>query len=200
MGTGNIVRKYYNTSSDMQKELEIYEKKLNFIPQLENSGDNWLEFEYKEGANLWEMVRIDFSAVAQLYASLHNVQSRGDFTICQIDTNPKNVLYVCSEDKYYLIDFVDWRWEYPEFDIIHFLMFFTAFYDQKNYIKICEDYISGYRKLRDIDQSKWQNSFKKAESYFDNRRKKFDKREINSSPDVSVNREYLRSLDLKLDK
>lgn len=189
-----IIRKYYDSSEQMEKELFVYSQNFPFIPGLKDFGDNWLEIEHKPGINLWEAQNTDFTSIAKIYAELHSNKRKDDLVICHIDTNPRNVIFVPTEKKYYLIDFVDWRWELPEFDIIHFLLFWTAAYDNSCFRSITNDFIDGYRSIRHIDPENWTKCYYKAENYFNERRKLFRKKDLNNSLDLSPNKEYLQTL------
>jgi Ser/Thr protein kinase RdoA (MazF antagonist) len=105
------------------------------------------------------------------------------------------VLYCLQEEKYYLIDFGDWRWEWAEFDIIHFLLFWAAAFKKERFLLVISSFLNGYNKRRTISVEKWQEMYPQAESYFDQRRQQFNKQELNSSRDEKINREKIFTAD-----
>ncbi len=194
----NIFRKYYQSQHDAEQEKLIYKKKLNIFPELLNSGRDqsirYNDFQHIDCSDLWHLGSIDFSAVARLYATLHNTEQQRDKVICQIDTNPQNIIYDHRSEKYYLIDFVDWRWEYAEFDLIHFLLFWASVKPGTDFLKISQKYIQGYKEKREISSLRWKNIYPEVEEYFDKRRYFYNKNERIINRDISLNRQVLNNL------
>ncbi|MCF7859106.1 MAG: hypothetical protein K9N07_07270 [Candidatus Cloacimonetes bacterium] len=187
-----IVRKHYHKAEEYQRELEIYNKSWKILPSLLNTGKNWLEISFKPGENLWEQDSVDFAVIGRLYAQLHNYESRDGKVICQIDTNPRNVLYCLEEKKYYLIDFVDWRWEKAEFDLIHFLLFWAGALSELEFYVAMKEFLAGYNTLRSISAETWQELYPQVVQYFDGRREHFGKREKKGGGEETINRKMLK--------
>jgi thiamine kinase-like enzyme len=190
-----IFRKFYHSSYDARQEYEFYQNKLGFIPRLieySSSGVvHYIDFEYIDSCSLWQQAEIDFCIVAKLYADLHNYSPREGKVICQIDTNPKNIIISRENGRYYLIDFVDWRWEYPEFDIIHFLLFWASAKPAEQFSLIVEQFLSAYQRAASISTKRWNDLLPQVISFFDLRRRIYQKKEKNNNPDMEKNRQTL---------
>ncbi|MCF7913329.1 MAG: hypothetical protein K9M99_12430 [Candidatus Cloacimonetes bacterium] len=190
-----ILRKHYQKIEDAERERQIYNLQLSFMPKLLKQGRDeageYNDFEYLSCRNLWQKKDIDFGAVARLYSKLHSQQKKNDKVICQIDTSPQNIIYVDSSDSYFFIDFVDWRLEYAEFDLIHFLLFWAAVKEKQHYIQLQNDFVTGYIAERCIDTERWRKLVPKVIEFFDQRRQHYGKYEKNICPDKHFNRKYL---------
>lgn len=174
-----------------KKELYIYEKKLHFTPKLlDHDEKNTLILEYLEGANIGEIERPDFSQIADLFVELHALENKNGKCICQADTNPKN--YILSNGKYYMIDFGEWEYNYPESDIIHFLLFWASIYDSKQFEKTFRQLTDYYLAYGNINPLEWEMSIPEIIEHFDNRRERFGKIELN--PDTYINRELIKNI------
>ena len=190
-----VLRKYYQNSRDAERERQVYNKKLDIMPAMIGSGREgsreYNDFKYLNCHNLWQKKIIDFGAVARLYGRLHSEEKSEEMVICQIDTNPQNIVYIEQSDRYYLLDFVDWRLEYAEYDLIHFLLFWAATKTNDEYIQIEQEFLNAYVTCRYIDYGRWQSLVPQVIKYFDERRQYYGKREKNMSSDSQVNRSHL---------
>ncbi len=117
----NQVIKICRNNREFKKELYIYEKKPYFAPRLlDHNNSNTLILEYIDGIPIIEMVKPDFSKLALLFSELHSFESEKGKKICLKDSNPRNFLYSEKQAKYYMLDFSEWEYDYPEADLIHF--------------------------------------------------------------------------------
>jgi Ser/Thr protein kinase RdoA (MazF antagonist) len=191
----SILRKYYQNGRDAERERQVYILQLDIIPDMigtgREEGREYNDFEYLSCTDLWQKNIIDFRAVARLYARLHSQKKNGDMVLCQIDTNPQNIVYVNQSDRYYLVDFVDWRLEYAEYDLIHFLLFWAAVKTHDEYIQIEQELLKAYAACRYIDFERWKKLVPQVIKYFDERRQYYGKIEKNMSSDNQVNRAHL---------
>ena len=194
------IRKYYNNVGELNRELEIYRKDWDFLPALRNTGRDFLDIEYKSSMILWDMSEIDFYEIGKLYGKLHNAETKEGKVICHIDCNPRNVLYCPDEQKYYLIDFVDWRWEMAEYDVIHFLLFWAAALNESDYYKLTGKFYSGWKSIHKTSITDWDFSYQRAVKYFIERRKSYGKKEQNNGGDEMINRERIKSLAGKCER
>ncbi len=194
----NIFRKYYQNLQDAEQEEIIYKKKPAILPNLLGAGYEqsvrYSDFQYIQSINLWEKNSVDFAEVAKLYAKLHEVEKRSGKVICQIDTNPQNIIYDSSDGKYYLVDFVDWRWEYAEFDLIHHLLFWASAKPNPEFLMIIQEFTRAYETMREINQKNWQSIYPEAVRYFYHRREIYGKQERFINPDISLNRLNLKEI------
>ena len=120
----NQVIKICRNSKEFKKELYIYEKQPYFAPKLiDHNGTNTLRLEYIDGIHIIDLVQPDFSKLAFLFSELHGLETVKGKRICLKDSNPRNFLYCEELTKYYMLDFSEWEYDYPEADLIHFLLF-----------------------------------------------------------------------------
>ncbi|MDO9577812.1 MAG: phosphotransferase [Candidatus Cloacimonadales bacterium] len=174
-----------------KKELYIYEKKLPFTPKLlDHDGKNTLILEYLEGANIGEIEQPDFSQIAELFIELHALENINGKCICHSDNNPKN--YILSNGKYFMIDFGEWEYNYPESDIIHFLLYWASIYDSVQFEKAFRQLTDFYLAYGNINPMEWEMSIPEIIENFDNRRERFGKIELN--PDIYRNREIMKNI------
>ena len=174
-----------------QKELYIYQKKLPFIPKLlDHDNKNTLMLEYIEGTPIAELVQPDFSKIAKIYINLHSIESKDGKCICHYDNNPKNYLFF--RNKYYMLDFSEWEYNFPETDLIHFLLFWASIYDKEQFNKTFRKLINSYMAKATINPLEWELLIPEVTERFDNRRRKFGK--IEKNPDTKINRETLKNI------
>ncbi len=185
------VIKICNSPKMFKKELYIYKKKLPFTPKLiDNDGKNTLILEYLDGSSIIDLVKPNFIEITELMVKLHSLESKGDKCICHNDNNPNNYLY--ANGKYYMLDFSEWIYDYPEIDLIHFLLFWASEYNSDKFKFIFEQIVSTYRAKRMINPLEWELMIPEVIVKFDSRRRKFGKKQTH--PDIAKNREFLRNI------
>lgn len=174
-----------------KKELYIYQKNLPFIPKLlDHDNKNTLMLEYIDGTPIAELVQPDFSKIASMFITLHSLESKEGKCICHYDNNPKNYLF--SKSRYYMLDFSEWEYDYPETDLIHFLLFWASIYDKVKFKQTFRKIIDSYLAKATINPLEWELLIPEVTERFDNRRRKFGK--IEKNPDVKINRETLKNI------
>ncbi len=172
-----------------KKELYIYKKKLQFTPKLiDNDGKNTLMLEYIEGTPIMDLAQPNFVKITELIISLHSLESKKGKCLCHYDNNPKNYLY--ANGKYYMLDFSEWVYDYPETDLIHFLLFWASAYNSVKFKHVFEQVISTYKAKRIINPLEWELMIPEIILRFDSRRIEFGKKQTH--PDIAKNREILR--------
>ncbi len=139
------------------------------------------------------MANPDFSKLGEIFAGLHSHKNKSSLSICHNDTNPKNYL-VDKNGKYFMIDFSDWTFDYPEKDLIHFLMFRCSIYSHKKLKLASELFLNSYQKKQDINPIIWKKFYHEIEIKFDERRKRFNKEEILASNILKSNRSFLKNV------
>jgi tRNA A-37 threonylcarbamoyl transferase component Bud32 len=176
-----------------KKELYIYEKKLPFTPRLlDHDGKNKLILEYLDGQNIGELAEPDFARIAELFQRLHNLEQKDGRCICHRDSNPKN--YLLADERYFLIDFSEWEYDFPESDLIHFLLFWASILNRKKFELCFLSFLSSYKKSGYINPVQWEMLIPIKTSEFDSRRMKFGK--IESNADIIENREQIKNVYL----
>ncbi|MBT3755294.1 MAG: hypothetical protein HOG24_03325 [Candidatus Cloacimonetes bacterium] len=174
-----------------KKEMYIYKKRLPFTPKLiDNDGKNTLMLEYIEGTPVMDLAQPNFAKITELFINLHSLESKNGKCICHYDNNPKNYLF--AEGKYYMLDFSEWVYDYPETDLIHFLLFWASAYNSVKFKHVFEQVISTYKAKRMINPLEWELIIPEIILRFDSRRIEFGKKQTH--PDITKNREILRNI------
>lgn len=185
------VIKICNSPEMFKKELYIYKKKLPFTPRLlDNDGKNTLILEYIEGIPIIDLAQPDFVKITQLLISLHSIESKQGKCICHFDNNPNN--YIFANSKYYMLDFSEWVYDFPETDLIHFLLFWASSYNAAKFKAVFKQVTNTYKEKRMINPLEWELMIPEIVSRFDARRSKFGKKQAHS--DISKNREMLKNI------
>ncbi len=185
------VIKICQSKTHFQKELYIYNKEFPFTPKLlDDDNENTLILEYIDGIQIGKLIEPNFSQLATIIADLHNCENKNGKTICHFDNNPKNYLF--KKKKYYMIDFSNWCYDFPETDLIHFLLFWASITKYKKFKRISKKFINKYSQIRSINTLEWSLLFPEVTKRFDYRRKKHKKIETND--DLIRNRNFLNEL------
>lgn len=170
------VIKICNSTTEFKNELYIYKKNLPFVPKLlDHNSLNTLIIEYIEATRIGDLLLPDFVKLANLFYQLHALEHKGERCICHADTNPKNYLYSAINQQYYMIDFSNWVYDYPESDLIHFLLFWASIFDHSTFRKTYTDFVNSYQKHDPINPILWEMLIPETIEKFDQRRKKYDK-------------------------
>ena len=184
------VIKICNSPKEFQKELYVYQKNFFFTPKLlDNDGKNTLILEYIHGIPIIDLAKPDFAKIAGIISKLHSSENKLGKCICHFDNNPKNYIFA---DDYYMLDFSLWRYDYPETDLIHFLLFWASIYKSNTFKTIFREFMDSYQQTSVINQIEWELLMPEVIERFDARRRKFGKKEIN--PDLINNRKILKNI------
>ena len=163
------VIKICQTPKQFQKEIYIYRKNFDFTPKLlDDDGKNTLILEYIPAKSITNLVKPNFSKIAKIIAEFHLSENKRGKCICHFDNNPKNYLFA---EKYYMLDFSNWKYDYPEIDLIHFLLFWASIYKTSQFEIIFREFISGYKKYAQINPLEWELLIPEITERFDSRRK-----------------------------
>jgi thiamine kinase-like enzyme len=146
--------------------------------------------EYIEGTPVMDLAQPNFAKITELFINLHSLESKNGKCICHYDNNPKNYLF--AEGKYYMLDFSEWVYDYPETDLIHFLLFWASAYNSVKFKHVFEQVISTYKAKRMINPLEWELIIPEIILRFDSRRIEFGKKQTH--PDITKNREILRNI------
>ncbi|MFC1887422.1 hypothetical protein ACFLYK_01285 [Candidatus Cloacimonadota bacterium] len=191
----NQVIKICRNSKEFKKELYIYQKKPYFAPQLlDHNGTNTLMLEYIHGIPIIDLIQPDFSKLALLFSELHALESNKGKRICLKDSNPNNFIYCDINLKYYMLDFSEWEYDFPEADLIHFLLFWASIYPFERFELIFNQFKNAYRLSLPINPIEWEMQLPEVIHQFDSRRKKFGKHQDPLSDDIQINRDLLTEI------
>ncbi len=181
-----IVVKTVNTKEEYNKEMLVYGRHFSFVPEIINRDDELsFSMEMIQGHNISE--GSDFHVIGEHFSQLHSVKS-GDLSLCHQDTNPKNYMYSLGE--YYFIDFAESDFNYPEYDLIHFLLFWAEIAEAEAFKTIINNFIKGYKRKGKICKNKWTELFPQIVQMFDDRRLKYEKPNI-ISENTQINRKRI---------
>ncbi|MCD4817384.1 MAG: hypothetical protein K8S23_01685 [Candidatus Cloacimonetes bacterium] len=191
----NQIIKICRNHTEFKKELYIYRKKPKFVPKLlDHNGKNTVILEYIEGNPIIDLINPDFTKLALLFVELHSLESKKGKKICLKDSNPKNFIVSSKEQKYYMLDFSEWEYDYPESDLIHFLLFWASIYPFEKFQKIFNQFKNAYRTSLPINPIAWEIFLPEIISAFDGRRRKYNKSQNPLSKDVMANRELMAEI------
>ena len=186
------VIKICRSNKEFKRELYIYTKKPHFAPRLlDHNGTNTLMLEYIEGVHIIDLIQPDFSKLALLFSELHSLESYKGKRICLKDSNPRNFIYCDIRMKYYMLDFSEWEYDYPEADLIHFMLFWASIYPLDKFELIFNQFKNAYRLSLPINPIEWEMLLPEITKQFDSRRRKFGKHQDPLSDDLNSNRELL---------
>jgi len=130
--------------------------------------------------------------LAQTIAEFHLAALHNDKCLCHIDNQPRNILF--SQNRFYLIDFSDCRFDYPERDITHLLLFWAAEMPESSFIPMATGFIDTYRQLIPLSALRWQKCLLQSISAFDSRRLKYNKHGKNPIETQTANRNLLAAV------
>lgn len=187
----NQIIKTCRTLDEYKRELHIYQKNLAFTPTLYSHSQKEfsITISHLNGHTLYNTLNPDFGRIAKLFHQLHSLEEK---TICLMDTNPNNFIYDFGADRYYMLDFSEWEYNQKEFDLIHFLLFWAAIYDEEKFTKTAVSFLDSYNKLNNIETSVWNRMLPIIINMFDERRNKYRKKEKLKNVDQEANRELLK--------
>lgn len=187
---GQII-KICKTPKMFKNELYIYQKHLPFTPKLiDHDNKNKLILEYIEGIPIGDLAEPDFGKISDMFIQLHNLEQKKGKVICHADNNPKNYLF--AKGKYFMIDFGEWKYDTPESELIHFLLFWASIYNKSKFNIAFDKLMSSYLGKGSINPLEWEIQIPIMIEKFDRRREKYGKSEFNI--DVKINRERIKNI------
>lgn len=188
----NQIIKTCRTLDEYKRELYIYQKNLEFSPTLYNHNNKEfsITISHLNGHTLYNTLNPDFQNIARMFFQIHSLEEK---TICLMDTNPNNFIYDFEADRYYMLDFSEWEYNEKEFDLIHFLLFWAAIYNEEKFKQTASSFIKSYDKLDKINVLVWIRLLPEIINMFDERRNRFRKKEKLRNIDQEANRKLLGS-------
>jgi hypothetical protein len=193
----DCVIKHFNDPKHFQAELYAYQAGLRMLPDLlDFQVPQWIKIEKVKGIPYLD--RLDYfypELLAETYANFHLATLKNDKCLCHVDNSPKNILF--CQGKYYFIDFADSRFEYPERDITHLLLFWAADFPADYFKYALETFLNGYLSFVILNSERWNSYLKSNIILFDQRRKLHSKKTGKESPSIqNLNRELLAQMKL----
>lgn len=186
------VIKICRSQAEFLKELHIYNYKPDFAPALiDHNGINTLVLEMIDGIPIGDLLQPDFEKLADIFIQFHLLEDHHGKKLCIADPNPRNFLYDQSDHRYYLIDYSEWEIDYPESDLIHFLLFWASIYRTNRFREIFARFITAYRKILPLNPIEWELLVPEVLEKFAHRRHKFNKIEKKPNPDIKQNHEIM---------
>jgi tRNA A-37 threonylcarbamoyl transferase component Bud32 len=191
--SGNVVHKKCLSEKAFQNELRIYHLGLKFLPKLISAeDDNTLVIERIEGENLNTEQDLDFVLFAEMYSLLHTATFNSQKVICQIDTNPRNFIIRKSDSKYFMIDFSESDYSYPETDLVNFLLFWASCYKPERFSSVLPTFLNSY-PAKYLLSKRNRVDIEDLIRKFDSRRKLFRKTPCLNRKWQDENRELLKT-------
>ena len=80
-----------------------------------------------------------------------------------------------------MLDFSEWIYDYPETDLIHFLLFWASAYNSDKFKVIFEQIVNTYKTKNMINTLEWELLIPEMILRFDSRRKKFGKKQTQNT-------------------
>ena len=176
---------------EFEKEIYIYKKNLSFTPKLVMADFPELTLTKIGTTTIGEMNEPDFFALSRLFISFHELERKGNLTLCHWDCNPKNYLWDQDTNVYFMIDFSSWCYDFPITDLIKFMLFWASIYKKEKFEHVCSSFLNSYDYKISITNGKIEELFINLVDEFDTRRKTLNKIERNQNTDVKYNRKYL---------
>lgn len=179
-------------------ELFIYQSSFSYKPNLiKVVNPNTLFLELVEAVPYLDIADFTDNMVIQLakvISSFHSLIHIEDKVMCHWDNQPRNILWSKKKERYYLVDFEDIRFAYPETDLAHLFLFWAEVMNQADFTARIKLFIANYQNKSKQSASRWKAEYNKAKARFDRRRIKHNKNEPIPNPDRLINRKLLSNL------
>lgn len=194
----SVVTKLFEKNQDYLAELRVYESNAPHVPKLLSHGkartlDDYLWYittnRVKGKAYMDES---DFSPalLGKALAEFHFSSLKDGKCLCHMDNQPKNILFDGAE--YYFVDFSDSKYDTPETDVSHLLLFWAEEYPYMDFIRIAGCMLNSYQQLLSLKPDRWEKTMPKSIKRFDARRTMFNKRQ--ASEHSEKNRNWLSAV------
>lgn len=157
------------------RELSVYRLGLRITPRLlDRHEPEWIALERVDGIPyLNSDSGFDPALLARAVAALHGSRSDNGLCLCHIDNQPGNILW--NGQRYMLLDFADSRFDRPETDVSHLLLFWAEEYEPDLFMHLASAFIAAYQQTRKLDTSQWQSCLQDSRERFYTRRARYCK-------------------------
>lgn len=176
MNSGNqIYIKHFSNPEQFASELKVYQLGLPMIPKL-------LGFQEPDTLSIQRIAGLPYldadagfnpQLLGQTIAQFHRATLTGDKCLCHIDNQPKNILW--DGESYFLIDFCDSHFAYPECDISHLLLFWAEDFPHSVFAPASIKFLKAYNRIIPIHPKRWESCVVESISRFDARRRLYGK-------------------------
>lgn len=211
--TEQTVTKFFDSIHEFQNELRVYQSELPNTPKL-------VEYSDVDPVNIcirrvWGTPYLDnpefpidllASSIAKFHLATFNISTEQVATckvwnhksherqcLCHYDNQPRNILY--DGLQYTFIDFSDSRFDFPETDVSHLLLFWAHEYGISTFTSHCLSFIHEYMQHLKLDAKHWHECLEHSILRFDERRKKYCKQApIQPMGVINQNRIFLFNL------
>jgi hypothetical protein len=195
----NVVSKLFTDKELFDRELRVYHLVPPHVPDLLSAGETEImgqKLYYISAKRIKGQAYLDqpnFSAqeLGGALAAFHAFTFKAGKCLCHIDNQPQNILLAGS--KYYFIDFSDSRYDFPEVDITHLLLFWVEEYPFVDFISHAGSLLNRYQEDITLNRDRWSISLKQSITRFDERRAKYNKA-FKRAEDSSRNRDWLSAV------
>ncbi|MCB5261356.1 MAG: phosphotransferase [Candidatus Cloacimonetes bacterium] len=195
----NVVSKLFTDKELFDRELKVYKLAPPHVPDLLSAGEAeimgpklyYITAKRIKGKAYLDLPNFSTSELGSALADFHAFTYKAEKCLCHIDNQPQNILLAGS--KYYFIDFSDSRYDFPEVDITHLLLFWAEEYRYLDFIARAGSLLNRYQEDITLERSRWSRSLKESIIRFDERRAKYHKSPVRSE-DSSRNRDWLSAV------
>lgn len=155
---------------------------------LEFQEPEWIKLERVAGQPYLDL---DFSAKALglALADFHLATWDGDKCLCHIDNQPRNIL--ANGKKFWFLDFSDSRFDYPEFDLCHLLLFWAADLPETQFETKLRAFMSAYNAKLPLRPKPWKANLLRAIECFEARRARFSKQKGKNPPEIIIRQRHM---------
>lgn len=186
-----IIKQFYS-KKEYDNELYIYQKKLSFTPRLlEILPGKKIKLSRIKGQTIGSLSHFSPLGIGSILSHFHMLETRNGKTLTHMDTNPKNYILSCS--KYYMIDFSEIESNYPEYDLVSFLLFYASIKDSSTFPGFFKEFLDGYESKHLLSRQRLVQIMPESMVKFDQRRKKYNKSDPagTSRKCIKMNRQFL---------
>lgn len=186
--------KQFRNPDKFNAELQVYQLGLPMIPKLlDYQEPDWLKMQRIDGLPYLDTEGgFKPHLLGETIANFHLATKEGEKCICHIDNQPQNILW--NGERYFLIDFSDCEYNFPEIDISHLLLFWAAEFPHTLFEPSVIRFLKAYNRILTINTRRWEQCVVESINRFDERRRLYDKSKgkVNLFMKI-VNREWLFS-------
>ena len=163
--------KCYSEPGPVARELIIYEMGLPMTARLIEATELRLKTQYLNGKHYLDELELFFPGMlGRTIAAFHRATFDGSKCWCHSDNNPKNIILDWNLTAYYLLDFEDIVFDYPEHDLTHLMLFWVQHFNESDVMRYKNLFLEAYTLLMPIDPVRWNESIPQSIEKFNQRR------------------------------
>lgn len=182
IGEDRFCKRFFD-SDELKKELQVYQKQLPMTARLISAGGMQIDLSLLQGRPYLDTPLSFFPGLlGRTLAAFHQSGFDGSKCWCHWDNNPKNILLSEDLTAYYLVDFAQLEFDFPEADLTHLLLFWIQHFNDEQLRRFTKLFINAYTLLMPIDKERWNQHIPLSIRRFNQRRIDFGK-----APDLLLN-------------